>query len=117
MCGDNTTYMLDATGTNCPKCPDGITPLTDPYGSNCASYNQTTAQPATPVYPSTTSSVFLAPVGSTASADNTTCPKPEPCQPCGRCPEPSFKCKKVPNYAVMGQLPVPVLNDFSQFGM
>ena len=30
------------------------------------------------------------------------CPRQEPCQPCppcGRCPEPSFTCKKVPNYS------------------
>jgi len=44
------------------------------------------------------------------------------CQPCPRpqrCPEPSFECKKVPNYNAIGndQLPVPVLNDFSTFGM
>jgi len=43
----------------------------------------------------------------------------QPCPPCARCPEPSFDCKKVPNYS-MGiantYLPRPVLNDFSQFG-
>jgi hypothetical protein len=42
-----------------------------------------------------------------------------PCPPCGRCPEPSFECKKVPNYSAINNefLPAPVLNDFSQFGM
>ena len=42
-----------------------------------------------------------------------------PCEPCGRCSEPSFECKKVPNYnAIDNQyLPQPVLNDFSTFGM
>jgi hypothetical protein len=43
-----------------------------------------------------------------------------PCRPCGRCPEPSFECKKVPNYdAGMKNeyLPRPILADFSQFGM
>ena len=46
------------------------------------------------------------------------CPKPQPCPPCGRCPEPSFECKKVPNYSSDSNvLPVPVLTDFSQFGM
>ena len=43
-----------------------------------------------------------------------------PCPACARCPEPSFECKKVPNYnAAAGDniLPVPVLSDFSQFGM
>ena len=42
-----------------------------------------------------------------------------PCPPCGRCPEPSFECKKVPNYNAVNSdsMPVPVLNDFSSFGM
>ena len=50
------------------------------------------------------------------------CPKTEKCPPCpacARCPEPSFECKKVPNYNAIDEayLPEPVLNDFSQFGM
>ena len=51
------------------------------------------------------------------------CPRQEKCPPCpacARCPEPSFECKKVPNYnasANNGLLPVPILNDFSSFGM
>lgn len=42
-----------------------------------------------------------------------------PCPACARCPEPSFECKKVPNYnSPSGDfLPVPVLNRFSTFGM
>jgi hypothetical protein len=42
-----------------------------------------------------------------------------PCPPCARCPEPSFECKKVPNYKGMNNeyLPQPVLSDFSGFGM
>mgnify|MGYP001211235097 FL=1 len=40
-----------------------------------------------------------------------------PCPPCARCPEPSFECKKVPNYNVdNNHVPRPILNDFSQFG-
>ena len=41
------------------------------------------------------------------------------CPACARCPEPSFDCKKVPNYNAMNNsyLPTPVLNDFSSFGM
>ena len=52
-----------------------------------------------------------------------TCPNnnasPPPCPPCARCPEPAFDCKKVPNYKSNDNqyLPVPVLADFSQFGM
>ena len=45
-------------------------------------------------------------------------PANTPCPPCGRCPEASFTCKKVPNYNnVHSQnfLPKPVLNDFSTF--
>jgi len=45
----------------------------------------------------------------------TKCP---PCPPCARCPEPSFECKKVPNYKAGKNnpyLPVPWLNSFSQF--
>jgi len=35
-----------------------------------------------------------------------TCPKKEcqPCPPCGRCPEPAFECKKVPNYSVINDV-------------
>ena len=44
---------------------------------------------------------------------------PPPCPPCARCPEPAFECKKVPNYNSSDSryLPLPVLADFSQFGM
>ena len=41
-----------------------------------------------------------------------------PCPACERCPEPAFKCKKVPDYnssASDNYLPMPVLNDFSTF--
>ncbi len=52
----------------------------------------------------------------TKSSEEKKCP---PCPPCARCPEPSFECKKVPNYNAANNdyLPVPVLNDFSTFGM
>ena len=41
------------------------------------------------------------------------------CPACARCPEPSFDCKKVPNYNSINEqyLPQPVLSDFSSFGM
>ena len=49
------------------------------------------------------------------------CPRKEPCSACpacARCPEPSFECKKVPNYNAINEeyLPQPFLNDFSSFG-
>jgi hypothetical protein len=43
-----------------------------------------------------------------------------PCPPCARCPEPSFDCKKVPNYSssnVGNYLPKPMLTDFSNFSI
>lgn len=64
-----------------------------------------------------------------ACPQSTECPREKPCPacpPCGRCPEPAFECKKVPNYSadrdygsIQGGsfLPMPVLSDFSQFGM
>ena len=74
---------------------------------------------------SVTDTVFLSAPKGNPYAPN--CPKPQPCPPCGRCPEPSFECKKVPNYSSLSDidsdlssnsgLPVPVLSDFSQFGM
>jgi hypothetical protein len=44
---------------------------------------------------------------------------PQPCPPCARCPEPAFDCKKVPNYrsSDSSYLPMPILTDFSSFGM
>jgi hypothetical protein len=52
--------------------------------------------------------------------DAAACPRPEPCTPCppcARCPEPSFTCKKVPNYNSrnQSQLPLPMLNTFAAF--
>jgi hypothetical protein len=49
-------------------------------------------------------------------SEKETCP---PCPACERCPQPNFECKKVPNYEALAEeyIPVPVLNDFSQFGM
>lgn len=41
-----------------------------------------------------------------------------PCPACARCPEPAYDCKLVPNYSSMNaNAPIPVLNDFSTFGM
>lgn len=51
-----------------------------------------------------------------ANADAKKC---QPCPPCARCPEPNFECKKVPNYSSFNpdQMPVPVMSNFSSFGM
>lgn len=55
-----------------------------------------------------------------ACPESTNCPRekpPPPCPPCARCPEPSFECKKVPNYQSSNEqyLPKPMLADFSSF--
>ena len=58
-----------------------------------------------------------------ACPSSASCPRGKPCPPCpapARCPEPSFECKKVPNYQggnTSTYLPKPVLTDFSQFGI
>ena len=57
-----------------------------------------------------------------ACPSSASCPRQEKCPPCpacARCPEPSFECKKVPNYNAINDdyLPQPVISDFSQFGM
>ena len=138
-CPDNVTAKL-ADGSNCMPygtqiggcagtqygcCPDNVT-AKNSSGSNCSSY---------PPPNVTTNTVFIPPPRggkvenssydtNSAPVDGTTytCPQPPPCPPCGRCPEPSFDCKKVPNYSKADgtssdSLPTPVLNDFSQFGM
>lgn len=55
-------------------------------------------------------------LASNADKDESKCPA---CPACARCPEPAFDCKKVPNYSAVNSsyLPMPVLNDFSTFGM
>ena len=67
-----------------------------------------------PVCPSCPS--YQAAITALTNAKQEQCP---PCPACARCPEPSFECKKVPNYHAINNefLPVPVLNDFSTFGM
>ena len=47
--------------------------------------------------------------------ENKKCP---PCPPCARCPEPSFECKKVPNYDVINQSYLPEqVSNHSTYGM
>ena len=74
----------------------------------------------------------MVPPSSPAGGNATTNPSPNsvscncapapvpPCPPCERCPEPAFDCKRVPKYNSASSskyLPLPVLTDFSQFGM
>jgi hypothetical protein len=61
----------------------------------------------------------VCPTISSSSNDPDKDVKCPPCPACARCPEPSFDCKKVPNYSVIDNqfLPQPVISDFSTFGM
>ena len=46
--------------------------------------------------------------------------KCRPCPPCGRCPEPSFECKKVPTYSHITYTtnpPMAVNPDYTTFGV
>jgi hypothetical protein len=134
------------TGSQYGCCPDGVT-AKNANGSSCAAYppsgpsvyilpiqpppppNPYPPQPPPyqPPYPTQPNdpythseqpldTVYLSPPMGKPTVP--TCPTPQPCPPCGRCPEPSFDCKKVPNYSSTSNvLPIPVLTDFSQFGM
>ena len=77
--------------------------------------------PVCPASSSSTNNITNSTNSSTNSSSNdpTTSDKCPPCPACARCPEPSFECKKVPNYNAMNNsyLPQPVLNNFSSFGM
>ena len=59
--------------------------------------------------------------GSSASSNfpSSTPAKCPPCPACERCEEPAYDCKLVPNYNAFNskKMPVPVLSDFSTFGM
>jgi len=67
-------------------------------------------------------SEIVPPVCPVCPSSSASCPREKPCAPCpacARCPEPAFECKKVPNYNAIDNdsLPIPVLNNFSSFGM
>jgi hypothetical protein len=94
--GQEDLYILksEVVPPVCPKCPDPIVK----YNSNNGGSNNGGSN------------------NGGSDFDTSKCP---PCEPCGRCPEPAFDCKKVPNYKAFNQnyMPVPVLNDFGSFGM
>jgi hypothetical protein len=83
---------------------------------------QTSSQPSSQTSSQTTSQTSNTPVQPplTDPPVPAVCPAPRPCPPCGRCPEPAFDCKKVPNYERTDNerlVPQAVLSDFSSFGM
>ena len=96
--GDEDLYMLKTqmVTPSCPTCPSLSSSAAAVNGQNAGGNNAN---------------------GNNANGNNNIIP---PCPPCSRCPEPSFDCKKVPNYNIGQQntyLPRPVLASFSQFGM
>ena len=126
-CPDNIT-VKNADGTSCAaygnepynpfqffnKSQQSQTQQSQQYQSQQSQSQQPVQSFPTPGF--NTDTVYLSPP---LSENKSSCPEPQPCPPCGRCPEPSFDCKKVPNYSSTNSeyLPVPVLSDFSQFGM
>jgi hypothetical protein len=111
-------YGNTAAGTSSPNSsqyysslPPGIPASQIPSGQeDLYILKSQVVPPVCPVCPASNSS---------SSNDPDSAPKCQPCPPCGRCPEPSFECKKVPNYNAINNsyLPQPIINDFSSFGM
>jgi hypothetical protein len=98
---------------------------TGPYGNTVAGVN-TNGVSASAIPPGDEDLYILksqvVPPVCPACPSAASCPRQEPCPACpacARCPEPAFECKKVPNYNNINDnyLPIPVLSDFSTFGM
>lgn len=113
--GPNNTYVVsNQTDPNAPPTPaevnnyntQGITASQIPKGQEDLYILKSQVVP--PVCPACPAPVV--------SSTQEKCP---PCPACARCPEPDFTCKKVPNYNSIDKssLPVPMLSDFSMFGM
>ena len=125
-CPDSFTTK-NADGSNCfsPPTPPSNPPMPSPMPSTMPS----TMNMPTPVQPTdmapgvnafNTSTVLIPPPVGNATSSTSNCPAPPPCKPCGRCPEPAFDCKKVPNYERNDNekfVPQAILSDFSTFGM
>ena len=104
------TYSTYDTSAYTNSLPQGVPKSMIPSGQeDLYILKSQVVPPVCPVCPTP----IVQPSGET---DVTKCP---PCVPCGRCAEPSFSCAKVPNYKAFNpdSMPVPVLNDFSSFGM
>jgi len=91
---DTTTHANDNTNVQ-----QGVPKSRIPYGQeNLYILKSEIVPPVCPACPA---------VNCGSCANTKKCP---PCPPCARCPEPSFECKKVPNYnsvGLMNQLPIP----------
>jgi hypothetical protein len=96
----------------CPACPA--------CGSNLPTSSSSSSSQTSPSSSSSSPSSqsnYFSQIPSSSTSSSEKCP---PCPSCARCPEPAFECKKVPNYNSAGSsqyLPMPVVSDFSSFGM
>ena len=132
--GENGEYVIKVTDSYgntvvySSKTNTVYTNASDPYYYNGANYNvyNTNGVPASAIPPGDEDLYILksqvVPPVCPACPSSSTCPRQEPCPACpacARCPEPAFDCKKVPNYNNISDnyLPIPVLSDFSTFGM
>jgi len=99
----------------CPACPACGTNL--PHPPVDPNSNSLKPPSSTASTQSSLSNYFSQVPSSSSNSSSEKCP---PCPSCARCPEPAFECKKVPNYNSSGSsqyLPMPVVSDFSSFGM
>jgi len=111
---DSNKYMLksEIVPPVCPKCPDSR--MCPKQKSSSEETNSTGGR-------STGGGTTGGNTWSGNMNNNTNGQKSCPaCPACARCPEPSFTCKKVPNYAVStvgtnNILPIPQLNSFAAF--
>uniref|UniRef100_A0A6C0DFQ9 Uncharacterized protein n=1 Tax=viral metagenome TaxID=1070528 RepID=A0A6C0DFQ9_9ZZZZ len=126
--GQEDLYILksEVVPPVCPACPacsrgissgssnSGLTPGSQ--GGNTNVSGNTTSGTTNSGSGATTSGGSFLDSFSNNYMESTKCP---PCPACARCPEPAFDCKKVPNYNSINNsyLPMPVLSDFSNFGM
>ena len=120
--GNNYTYTTGTASAGAVTGPAGNTAAyaTGPAGNTIAGVSRSAIPPGDEDLYILKSQVV--PPVCPRCPDAGSCPRQEPCPacpPCGRCPEPAFECKKVPNYNNINDnyLPIPVLSDFSTFGM
>jgi len=126
--GNTAYYAQGPGGTTVAGTTTGSTPSTSTTSTSNTDYSSSLPPgiPASQIPPGQEDLYILksevVPPVCPACPTSASCPRQEQCPPCpacARCPEPSFECKKVPNYSAINNeyLPAPVLNDFSTFGM
>lgn len=90
-----------------------VVPQVCPAGASSSSSSSSSSSPPSGSSPFASGS---SPSPITSGSIPAKCP---PCPACERCDEPAYDCKLVPNYNAFNskKMPVPVLSDFSTFGM